>query len=69
MKIKYPEISVQLSGESANAYAILGAVTKALKRALPREEAAEAVAEFRAEATSGDYDHLLATAMRWVDIS
>lgn len=25
--------------------------------------------QFRKEATSGDYDHLLQTCMRWVDVS
>jgi hypothetical protein len=26
-------------------------------------------AAFQAEATSGDYDHLLQTCMKWVDVS
>jgi hypothetical protein len=52
-------------GEDGNAFAILGRVIRAMQRAgLTDEE----VAEFRREATSGDYDHLLATAMRWVDV-
>lgn len=61
---KYPNISVQLSGGSGNVYAIIGGVKKALERAGHREEAKA----FVAEATSGDYDHALQTAMRWVDV-
>jgi hypothetical protein len=62
---KFPDVQVQLTGEDGNAFAILGAVSKALKRAGHRE----AADEFYKEATSGDYDHLLQTAMRYVDVS
>ena len=63
MTVKYPEIYVPLVGEDGNAYAILGRVSKALKRAgVSKEE----VAEFHAEATSGDYNHLLRTVISWV---
>jgi hypothetical protein len=30
---------------------------------------AEEITKYRAESTSGDYDNLLVTAMRWVDVS
>lgn len=64
--IKHPEIAVTLVGGDGNAFAILGSVTQALKRAgVPQEE----VDQFMTEATSGDYDHLLQTAMTWVDVS
>jgi hypothetical protein len=63
MTVKYPEVYVPLVGEDGNAYAILGRVTRALKRA---GVSAEEVAEFRAEATSGDYDNLLRTVLAWV---
>ena len=57
---------VRLTGSDGNAFAILGAVTGALKAAgYSKEE----VSEFTKEAMSGDYDHLLATAMNWVDVS
>jgi hypothetical protein len=61
----YPAISVSLVGGSGNAFAILGAVTKALRRAGvdPSE-----IDKFKEEATSGDYDHLLRTATKWVDV-
>ena len=63
MTVKYPEVYVPLVGEDGNAYAILGRVSKALKRAgVSKEE----VAEFHAEATSGDYDNLLRTVISWV---
>lgn len=63
--VRYPKIQVELLGGSGNAYAILGGVTKALRRAKVGQEEIDL---FKKEATSGDYDHLLATAMRWVDV-
>lgn len=66
MEPKYPHIHVELTGRDGNAFAIIGAVSKALRRdGLPTEER-EA---FQKEAMSGDYDNVLATAMRWVDVS
>ena len=63
--IKYPEIEVQLSGEDGNAMAIMARVTSALRRAGVSQEERDA---YYAESTSGDYDNLLATAMRWVTV-
>ena len=63
MTVKYPEIYVPLVGEDGNAYAILGRVARALKRAgVSKDE----IAEFHSEATSGDYDNLLRTVLAWV---
>jgi len=62
---RYPEITVELIGQDGNAFAVLGAVTKALKRAGVSKEEQD---EFMQEATSGDYDHLLRTVMRWVEV-
>ncbi len=63
MSPKYPNVTVQLSGEDGNAFLIMGRVGRALRRAgVPSKE----VGEFTDEATSGDYDHLVQTAMRWV---
>jgi hypothetical protein len=60
---RYPDIQVQLSGQDGNAFAILGRTTGALRQAgLPQDE----IDDYFAEATSGDYDHLLQTTMRWV---
>ena len=63
--IKYPEIEVQLSGEDGNAMAIMARVTSALRRAGVSQEERDA---YYAESTSGDYDNLLATALRWVTV-
>jgi hypothetical protein len=63
-QIRHPEITVQLTGNDGNAYTILGTLQKALRKAGHGDE----VAAFLTEATSGDYDHLLATCMRWVTV-
>ena len=65
MDIKYPDVHVQLTGQDGNAFMVLGLVQRALRRAdVPADE----IKAFIDEATSGDYDHLLATVMRWVQI-
>jgi len=64
--IKHPKVKVQLTGTDGNAFAVLGAVRKAMRRAgVPAAE----IDQFTKEASSGDYNNLLATAMRWVDVS
>lgn len=64
MDIKYPEVNVPLVGEDGNAFSILGRVQKAMRRAgVPKEE----LDAYFAEATSGDYDHLLRVTMEWVN--
>lgn len=65
-QIRHPEVHVQLSGEDGNGFAIIGRATRAMERAgVPETE----IEEFRSEAMSGDYDHLLRTVMRWVETS
>lgn len=65
MDTKYPEVEVDIYSIDGNAFSIMGAVTKAMRRAgIPKEEQD---AYFK-EATSGDYDHLLATTAKWVSI-
>jgi hypothetical protein len=64
-EVKYPNAKANLIGGDGNAFAILGTVTKALRRAGAPEED---IAEFKNQATAGDYDHLLATCMEWVDV-
>lgn len=56
--------TVKLIGESGNAFSVLGRVTKALKRAGMKTESDA----FLKEATEGDYNHLLRTAMKYVDV-
>ena len=58
------DATVQLTGEDGNAYAILGKVSKALRR----NDHADLVDEFMKDAMSGDYDHLLQTAMAYVNL-
>ncbi len=53
---------VKLVGEDGNAFAILGRVSKALRRAGMPEKAEE----YLARATAGDYDHLLAVTLEYV---
>lgn len=62
---KFPGVFVPLAGEDGNAYAILGRVERAMRRAGISQEDRAA---FRDEATSGDYDNLIRTVMRWVDV-
>jgi hypothetical protein len=57
---RYPHITVQLTGEDGNAFAILGRLQRALRAA---DVDRPTIADIIDEATSGDYDHLLATVM------
>ena len=65
MSPKYPHIAVPLTGEDGNAYSILGRVSHALRQAGVSQAEREA---FLQEATTGDYDHLVQTVMRWVAV-
>ena len=66
MSVKFPQVKVRLVGEDGNAFSILGRVSGAMRRAgVDRKE----IDEFIAEATSGDYNHLLATVTRTVKVS
>ena len=63
--VKYPDITVQLVGQDGNAFAILGRCRAAMKKAkLPESE----IDNFIKEATSGNYDHLLATCIEWFNV-
>ncbi len=60
------DVDVQLVGQDGNAGAIMARVVDALKReGAPKEE----IALFRQECMSGDYDNLLRTCMKWVNVS
>ena len=65
MTDKYQTVTVKLTGNDGNAFAIMGAVSKALKKA---GATPEEVQEYMAESMSGDYNNLLRTAMRWVNV-
>jgi len=63
--VRYPSIKVKLTGSDGNAFAIMGNVTRALRSAgVPAEE----LSLYRSESMSGDYNKLLSTAMRWVNV-
>lgn len=65
MLVKFPEVTVQLVGTDGNAFAILAAVSRAMRRAGIEKVH---INEFVDEATSGDYDHLLQTAIATVNV-
>jgi len=56
-------VEVQLSGHDGNAFAIMGAVRQALKRAGASQSDLE---QYSQESMSGDYDNLLRVADEWV---
>lgn len=62
----YPEIQVQVTGEDGNAFAIVSRTARAMGRG---GVSMEQVDLFREEATSGDYEHLLAVVQKWVTVS
>lgn len=66
MTPKYPNVKVQLSGTDGNGLAILGRVDAAMKKAGIDGEERKA---FLVEATRSNYDHLLQTAIEWVEVS
>lgn len=65
MTPRYPDVVVQLSGQDGNAFAILGHCQYAAKQA---KLDPNLIAQFREEATQGDYGHLLATCQAWFTV-
>lgn len=65
MDIKYPDITVELTGHDGNAFSILASVRAALKNS---DVSDAEIKEFSHEAMSGNYDHLLQTCMTWVNV-
>jgi hypothetical protein len=66
MDIKYPNVTVQLTGEDGNSFMIVGRIRQALKRAGVQQVEIDA---FSQEAMSGDRDHLLQTCMKTVNVT
>ncbi len=60
-KIAKPSVTVR----DGNAYSIIAAVTLALKRAGVERAV---IAEFTRDAKSGDYDHVMQTAMKYAEV-
>lgn len=64
--VKYDKIEVQLTGADGNGFMIIGRVSKALKQyGVSKSD----IDEYRTEAMSGDYDHLLITTMQTVNVN
>ncbi len=64
-EVKYPNIRVKLVGENGNAFFLVGKVKWALQLAgVPKEE----IDKFLSEATSGDYNNVIFTCMKWVNV-
>ena len=61
----YQMPTVQLIGEDGNAFAVLGKVRNALREAGASEEVVE---DYITRATQGDYNHLLAVTMEYVNV-
>lgn len=55
---------VPLVGEDGNAFAIMSRVSQGLRQAGNDEEVVES---YMKQATSGDYDHLLAVSMAYIE--
>ena len=62
---KYPDVTVQLSGNDGNAFYILGAVKRAMREA---EVSEEEIDQCMTEMKSGDYRNLLGVAHDWVNV-
>lgn len=64
---RYPDITVPMTGEDGNAFAIMGRVTRTLRHAgVP----AETIDEFRAAVFACEsYDAVLQLVMRWVNVT
>ena len=65
MTVRHPDITISMVDEDGNAFAIIGRVHREMRRAGLSQAERDA---FTKEATSGDYDHLLVTVMRWFDV-
>ncbi len=60
------DIEVELTQVEGNAFSIIGAARRALRRGGATPEQIE---EFQKDAMSGNYDHVLQTCMRWVNVT
>jgi len=60
-----PRPRVKLVGRDGNAFTIMAAVAAALRMAGASEQA---IRQYREESMSGDYSHLLATAMKYCEV-
>lgn len=66
MDVKFPNVTVELTGQDGNAFAVMGTVSKAMRKA---GISPDAVTEYMNEAMSGDYDNLLRVTMKTVNVT
>lgn len=65
-QVKFPNVHVKLVGTDGNAFALIGKVTAALRKA---KVDSNDIKTFQTEAMSGNYDHLLQVCMNTVEVS
>ena len=65
MKEPSSKPTVKLIGQDGNAFAVMGRVKQALKSAGADKEYID---QYISEATSSDYNHLLAVSMEYVNV-
>jgi len=66
MTPKYDNVTVTLAGQDGNAFAVMAKVSSALRKEGVSEDD---VQQYISESMSGDYDNLIVTAMKWVNVS
>jgi len=64
-EVRYPNITVKLTEKDGDALSILGTMKRALRKNGVSEEEMD---KFQEEALSGNYDNLLITCMKWVNV-
>ena len=62
---KYPGIQVQLVGTDGNAFTIIGKIMREMRNHGVNEKE---INKYKKDSMSGDYDNVLRTAIKWVDI-
>lgn len=66
MTPKYDNVTVTLAGQDGNAFAVMAKVSSALRKEGVSEDD---VQQYISESMLGDYDNLIVTAMKWVNVS
>ena len=61
---KFPKAKMDLIGEDANVFSIMGRATRALRRAGATQAEQD---EYQTACQSGDYNNALTTTMDWVN--
>ena len=61
-----PKFDVEVTPPDGNAFGIIGATMKALRK---EGASQEEISQYQSEATSGDYDNLLRVTMDWVNLN